>query len=120
MNIKAMFYGVLFFLFAINSRAGINDTIAFEHVNVIPMTHRIVLENHRVIIANGKILSVEPQDLQSLYIATKTIDCSGKYMIPGLSEMHYHWRNAQGVMSKGQWLNREKLDLLFKKVELSR
>lgn len=100
MKTKTMLYGLLFLQIAIYSRAGNNDTIAFEHVNVIPMTHRIILEDHRVIVTNGKILRVEPQDMQSPNIVSKTIDCSGKYLIPGLSEMHYHWRNARGGIER--------------------
>jgi len=71
------------------------STIAFENVNVIPMDKETILKNHRVIVSNGKIISIEPNANKSNNNIQKTIDATGKYLIPGLSEMHYHWRNGK-------------------------
>lgn len=71
------------------------NTIAFENVNVIPMDKDIILKNHRVLVSNGKIISIEPSTTKSSYNIQKSIDATGKYLIPGLSEMHYHWRNGK-------------------------
>ena len=64
-----------------------------ENVNVIPMNEEVVLQNQRVVIVDGKIIKVEPSSNQSEIKADLRIDGTGKYLIPGLSEMHYHWRN---------------------------
>ncbi|MFI1772335.1 M61 family metallopeptidase [Thalassobellus citreus] len=71
------------------------NTFAFDNVNVIPMDRDTILKDHRVIVSNGKIISVEPNTNKSIYNIQKTIDGTGKYLIPGLSEMHYHWRNGK-------------------------
>ena len=69
------------------------DAIAFENVNVIPMDTETILENQRVIVSDGKIVSIEPSDSDAPFQIKHIIDASGKYLIPGLSEMHYHWRD---------------------------
>jgi len=64
-----------------------------ENVNVIPMNDEIVLKNQSVVISDGKIISVSPYNNSKVIKADLHIDGSNKYLIPGLSEMHYHWRN---------------------------
>ncbi|MBO0331381.1 M61 family metallopeptidase [[Muricauda] lutisoli] len=69
-------------------------TTLIENVNVIPMHEENVLEHQDVLIENGKIMDIRVTDT----INPKTpvdllIDGTDKYLIPGLSEMHYHWRN---------------------------
>ena len=76
------------------------DTLSIENVNVIPMYEEIVMQNQRVVIADGKILRVESMENTSEYATAKLIDGSGKYLIPGLHEMHYHWRNKEGGIKR--------------------
>lgn len=71
-----------------------SNTIAFENVDVIPMNEEIVLKNQRVITLDGKIIRIQPiSENPGIHIQT-VIDGTDKYLIPGLSEMHYHWRDA--------------------------
>jgi len=66
-----------------------------ENVNVIPMNEETILKNQRVVIASGKIVSIELNSKKSEFQANLRIDGTDKYLIPGLSEMHYHWRNNE-------------------------
>jgi predicted metalloprotease with PDZ domain len=66
-----------------------------ENVNVIPMHEEVLLKNQRVVVTDGKILSITPNSEDSEYQSDLRIDGTGKYLIPGLSEMHYHWRNNE-------------------------
>lgn len=75
-------------------RGQVSDTIAIENVHVIPMTEERVIPHQRVLIANGKLLRIEPVETLLLHRVHQTIDGTGKYLIPGLSEMHYHSRGA--------------------------
>ena len=70
-----------------------NITI-IENVNLIPMNEEIILKNQDVVIVNNKIVSIHSNDSKKIDLkADLRIDGSDKYLIPGLSEMHYHWRN---------------------------
>lgn len=63
---------------------------AITDVTVIPMDREEVLERHTVIIRDGRIMEVGPSDQTSLPAGAEQIDGSGKYLIPGLAEMHGH------------------------------
>ncbi|WP_106791763.1 amidohydrolase family protein [Aquimarina sp. Aq78] len=80
------------FYFVIAGKAQ-TETISFENVNVIPMHKEIVLLNQRVIIADGKIAIIEPASQKASKKINITINAKGKYLIPGLAEMHYHLEN---------------------------
>ncbi|WP_152286616.1 M61 family metallopeptidase [Flavicella marina] len=71
------------------------NIVVFEHVNVIPMTENKVLKDQNVVVIDGKIISISPSTNAIAYKATTSIDGTGKYLIPGLSEMHYHWRDTK-------------------------
>ncbi len=64
--------------------------IVIRSVNVVPMDREIILENYDVVIKHGKIRAMGPS--QSIMFDNKAtlIDGKGKYLIPGLAEMHAH------------------------------
>lgn len=76
------------------------DTIFIENVNVIPIDIDTILKNQRVSVVGNKIISVESANLEPTSSAQLKIDGTGKFLIPGLSEMHYHWRNQRGGIER--------------------
>jgi imidazolonepropionase-like amidohydrolase len=64
--------------------------IVFRSVNVIPMDRERVLENQTVIVKNGIITSIgDPSKIKYSKNAL-VIEAKGKYLMPGLAEMHAH------------------------------
>ncbi len=63
---------------------------AFTHVNVIPMDRERVLEDQTVIVQDGLVVAMGPTDLTPVPDGAARIDGRGKYLIPGLAEMHAH------------------------------
>ncbi|WP_299248671.1 amidohydrolase family protein [uncultured Aquimarina sp.] len=70
-----------------------HKSIAFENVNVIPMDSDVILYNQRVIVIDGKISKIEPVSAKRTKAIDNIINAKDKYLIPGLSEMHYHLEN---------------------------
>lgn len=70
------------------------EIISFENVNVIPMNTETVLFNKRVLICNGRIIKIEPASQKPTDTIDIKIQASGKYLIPGLVETHYHLQNS--------------------------
>ncbi|HTF96563.1 MAG TPA: amidohydrolase family protein [Cellvibrio sp.] len=64
----------------------------FENVHVIPMDKPEVLHNRAIIVDDGKIISVVKQAEASHVNALVRIDGKGKYVMPGLADMHVHVR----------------------------
>lgn len=63
---------------------------AFVHVAVVPMDRELVLENWTVIVADGRIRELGPSSVLSVPERATVIDGRGKYLMPGLADMHAH------------------------------
>ena len=60
-------------------------------VHIIPMDEEEILENHSIAIKDGKILEIFDQPTAPIQ-AKKSIDGAGRYLMPGLADMHVHVR----------------------------
>lgn len=65
------------------------ETIVFKDVNVISMTSPKVAEKQTVIVTDDQIERIV-KDAGKLPEGAKVIDGTGKYLMPGLAEMHGH------------------------------
>ncbi|HNQ13998.1 MAG TPA: amidohydrolase family protein [Pyrinomonadaceae bacterium] len=68
--------------------AALAQTVAIRNVNVIPMDTERVLANQTVIIKDGLIAEIGPK--VKIPKGANVIDGTGKYLIPGLADMHTH------------------------------
>lgn len=64
--------------------------IVFKSVNVIPMDVEHVLENQDVVVSLGKIVAMGGSGEVMYNDDATVVNASGKYLIPGLAEMHAH------------------------------
>lgn len=65
------------------------QTYVFQDANVVSMTSQKVTEKQNVVVQDGKITAIQKSDAPIPEGAT-VIPASGKYLIPGLAEMHGH------------------------------
>lgn len=65
------------------------ETIVIRNVNVVSMTSPKVAEKQNVIVRDGVIESVSTR-LAKMPDGTKVVDGTGKFLMPGLAEMHGH------------------------------
>lgn len=63
---------------------------AFVRASVVPLDREGVLEDHTVVVRGDRIVTVAPTDRVALSDGVVTIDASGRFLIPGLAEMHAH------------------------------
>ncbi len=66
------------------------QTTAFTNVNVIPMDKEQILQNQTVIVRNGIIAEIGDAKKVNIPKDALKIDGKGKYLIPGLVDMHTH------------------------------
>jgi imidazolonepropionase-like amidohydrolase len=64
--------------------------IALTGVTVVDATGRSPQPAATVLIANGRIVEVAPSNAVKLPPGTRIEDCAGKFVIPGLWDMHVH------------------------------
>src|SRR5690606_24418586 len=65
-------------------------------VHVIPMDTERVLENHTVIVRDGEIAEVGPASSTDIPADATVIEGNGRYLMPGLAELHAHIPTPQG------------------------
>ncbi len=69
--------------------------VAFEDVNVVPMDKERVLRDQIVIVDKHRIAQMGERDKVKIPEDALRIDGSGKYLMPGLADMHTHtWGEA--------------------------
>jgi imidazolonepropionase-like amidohydrolase len=67
-----------------------NREIAFINVNVLPMDSNRVLKEQTVLVRGDRIVEVGPASKVKVAPGAVRIDGTGKYLMPGLAEMHGH------------------------------
>jgi imidazolonepropionase-like amidohydrolase len=64
--------------------------VAFEGVSVVPMDTERVVSGQTVIVDGDRISWLGPESEARIASATQRIDGRGKYLMPGLADMHCH------------------------------
>ena len=67
-----------------------DSTTAFVGVSVIPMDRERVLKNQTVVVRNGVIAEIGDARKVKVPKGAQRIDGTGKFLIPGLADMHVH------------------------------
>src|SRR5690242_16467898 len=71
------------------------DVTAFVHANVVPMDRERVLRDQTVIIKDGTIVAVGSN--LPVPRGARVIDSSGKFLSPGLADMHSHSQTREDM-----------------------
>lgn len=81
-----------------------NADILISNINVVDLVKGEVVFNQDVIIVEKKITKIQPHDNSNLG-SRQTIDGTGKYLMPGLWDMHVHTGDADIIFFTicGQW-----------------
>lgn len=82
--------GLAFGLCAVGVRAQASPAFAFVGVNVIPMDRERVIERQTVLVRDGKITEIGPATRVRVPPGAIVVNAFGKYLMPGLAEMHSH------------------------------
>lgn len=64
--------------------------VAFVNANVIPMDRQRALTDHTVLVEGTVITQVGPTRSARVPLGARVIDARGKYLVPGLIDVHVH------------------------------
>ena len=68
-----------------------SDSLMLIHAaGVIPMDRPGVLERHSILVRRGRVVQISPAEQLMGVAGAKVVDARGKYVIPGLIDMHVH------------------------------
>jgi imidazolonepropionase-like amidohydrolase len=74
----------------ISSTRAADPVVAFVNVNVVPMDRDRVVAGQTVVVRDGRIAAVGPSASTTVPAGAVRVDGQGKYLMPGLAEMHGH------------------------------
>jgi imidazolonepropionase-like amidohydrolase len=74
--------------------------LALTSVTVIDATGRAPMPGMTVLVADGRIASILPSGQARLAPGVQVEDCSGKFLTPGLCDMHVHFSHAGDLESR--------------------
>ena len=72
--------------------------VVFEDVNVIPMDREQILKNQTVIVQDGIIRQIDDSNIVEVPSDALRIDGKGKYLVPGLTDMHVHVKEENELL----------------------
>jgi len=98
MNTKSVFLltSLLIVVISLVGHSAQPQVIAFVNVNVVPFDRERVLPAHTVVVVNGRIAQIAPTDKTKVPAGALEIDGRGKYLMPGLADMHVHLSAGPG------------------------
>lgn len=80
-----------------------NQGIAFENASVITMSNETVLENHTVLTEGDAIVAIGPSNLIKTPPNYDVVDAKGKFLMPGLMDMHVHLSDKTDLLANLRW-----------------
>ena len=72
--------------------------LAFVDVSVATMESPVLAAHQTVVIDHGSVVALGPVDRVTVPVGAKTIDGRGKYLIPGLHDMHVHLDGTRSML----------------------
>lgn len=99
---KISFLALIICVFACSNNSKTEVDILIDHANVIDVKTGELLANQQIGIRNDTILFIREAGNNSDYTATKTIDATDKYVIPGLWDMHVHFRGGDELIEENK------------------
>lgn len=96
MRLAAILVLPMFAMGARSAPAPPREPVAFTHVTVIDTTGSAPKADQTVLVTDGRIASVGPADRAMVPAGVRAIDGRGKFLVPGLWDMHVHvlWEPA--------------------------
>lgn len=86
---KLLVLPLLLAIFCCTAQTPTSETV-FRNVNIIPMTEETVMRNQDVLVKNGEIAAIGNTGKVKFSKDARIIEGNGKFLIPGLAEMHAH------------------------------
>ncbi len=69
------------------------EVIAFQNVNLVPMTDEKIVKNQTVLVKGNRIIEIGPSETIAVPENSQRINGTGAYLMPGLADMHMHTRD---------------------------
>jgi imidazolonepropionase-like amidohydrolase len=90
------------------------ETLALESFTLIDGTGRAAVANAALVITDGKIVYAGPKANMKAPAGAQRVDLAGKYVMPGIINLHGHIGNVSGLTQDPKNFTRENVDKQLK------
>lgn len=94
----------LLFIFLFISEIIFSQNLILKNVTVIPVNHEVAITNCNVYISAGKIQKIEAYGTKQIMKGYTIMDCTGKFLVPGLVDMHAHFPGKEDPIQLQEYL----------------
>lgn len=99
---RHLLFLILFFLcFNVNSQT-LHADLAIRSATIIDVKTGKLLNNKIILVSNDRISSVIDEKQHPHFTATKTFNAKGKFIIPGLWDMHMHFGGGDTLIEENK------------------
>lgn len=91
---KSLIGGIAMFGAALAEPLPAPEDYALTPVNILAMDCDCVLENQTLLLSGGRIAGIGPAASTEIPDSYREVDGMGRFVIPGLGDMHVHFRDA--------------------------
>lgn len=91
-------------LFLLIVQIGFSQHLVLQGVNIVPIHSNTVLAGYDVFIKGGVIEKIKPAGSLPYAKNYTVIDCKGKYIMPGLADMHAHFPDEKSSIQLQEYL----------------
>lgn len=78
--------------------------IIINHANIVDIENAVVIPNQTIAISDSKIIARGDDSLKLNYSATTQIDAQGRFVMPGLWDMHVHFGGGEQLIEENKQL----------------
>lgn len=78
--------------------------IIINHANIVDIENAVVIPNQTIAISDSKIIARGDNSLKLNYSATTQIDAQGRFVMPGLWDMHVHFGGGEQLIEENKQL----------------
>lgn len=101
-KLPILLFVILFTLISCEQKDKDSYDLIISHASVINIETGEIKENMLILISNDTIIKVEEGGDPNKYDSRESFDAKGKYIIPGLWDMHVHFRGGDTLIEENK------------------
>jgi imidazolonepropionase-like amidohydrolase len=89
-----------YLLAAQHSNTNTQDALCLQHATLVDVKNGKLIPDQHVIIENGRIKTIGPAKKIRVPADIPVLDCSGKYLMPGMTDAHIHFFQSGSLYTR--------------------
>src|SRR5712692_4250075 len=98
-----LFFALLWLVFAVETLPQPQKSLVVSHISVVDVSTGETQPDMTVLISDGRIKEIASSTTPRIHEGAQVVKCQGKFLIPGLWDMHVHMFNQVSRRPPNRW-----------------